>query len=85
MGYRHFDSAMFYGSEQAVGLALSKGMKKNNLRRDEFFITSKVIIDYMLRKIIFNSFGVTNMHLRMFVRPVNSHLKTLDWTIWIFI
>jgi len=37
-GYRHFDSASFYGNEKAVGNAL----KHSGLERHEFFITSKV-------------------------------------------
>jgi len=37
-GYRHFDSASFYGNEKQVGRAL----KQSGLERHEFFITSKV-------------------------------------------
>jgi diketogulonate reductase-like aldo/keto reductase len=37
-GYRHFDTAAFYGNEQWLGEAL----KESGLKRDEFFITSKV-------------------------------------------
>ena len=35
-GYRHFDSASFYGNEKAVGNAL----KHSGLERHEFFITN---------------------------------------------
>jgi len=37
-GYRHFDSASFYGNEKEVG----KALKQSGLKRHEFFITSKV-------------------------------------------
>ena len=37
-GYRHFDTASFYGNEEALG----KALKKCGILRDEFFITSKV-------------------------------------------
>lgn len=37
-GYRHFDTAAFYGNEQWLGEAL----KNSGLARDEFFVTSKV-------------------------------------------
>lgn len=37
-GYRHFDTAAFYNTEEALG----KGLKKSGLPREEFFITTKV-------------------------------------------
>lgn len=37
-GYRHFDTAAFYGNEQWLGEALAD----SGLSRDEFFVTSKV-------------------------------------------
>lgn len=38
VGYRHFDTAAFYNTEEALG----KGLKKSGLPREEFFITTKV-------------------------------------------
>lgn len=43
-GFRHFDSAMFYGTEAEVGAGIAASMKKYNLRREDFFITSKVLL-----------------------------------------
>ncbi|WP_300559987.1 aldo/keto reductase [Companilactobacillus sp.] len=37
-GYRHFDTAAFYGNEEWLGQAL----KESGLKREDFFITSKV-------------------------------------------
>lgn len=37
-GYRHFDTASFYGNEKALGLAL----KESDFPREELFITTKV-------------------------------------------
>lgn len=37
-GYRHFDTASFYGNEEILGRAI----KKSGLKREEFFICSKV-------------------------------------------
>ncbi len=37
-GYRHFDTAAYYGNEQWLGEAL----KESGLKRDEYFVTSKV-------------------------------------------
>lgn len=36
-GYRHFDSAALYNNEEVVG----EGLKKSNVPREEFFITTK--------------------------------------------
>lgn len=37
-GYRHIDTAAAYGNEKGVGRAL----EQSGLRRDEFFITTKL-------------------------------------------
>lgn len=37
-GYHHFDSAQIYGNETVIG----KGLKKSDLPRDDFFITTKL-------------------------------------------
>lgn len=37
-GYRHFDTASFYGNERVVGEAI----KNSGINRDEFFITTKL-------------------------------------------
>lgn len=38
VGYRHFDTAAFYNTEEALG----KVIKKSGIPREEFFITTKV-------------------------------------------
>ena len=38
MGYRHIDTAAFYGNEAEVG----EGMRKSGVGRDEIFLTTKV-------------------------------------------
>lgn len=42
-GYRHFDTASFYGTEKALGQAVRAG----GLPREEFFLTSKLWKDQM--------------------------------------
>lgn len=37
-GYRHLDTAAFYGNEEAVG----KAMRESGVDRSEFFVTSKI-------------------------------------------
>ncbi|KAI4330845.1 hypothetical protein MLD38_029090 [Melastoma candidum] len=42
VGYRHFDTAMVYGSEPAVGSALKQAMREGKVEREETFVTSKL-------------------------------------------
>lgn len=42
VGYRHFDSASVYGTEEAIGMAVAKALEQGLIKsRDELFITSK--------------------------------------------
>ncbi|OWM62658.1 hypothetical protein CDL15_Pgr019952 [Punica granatum] len=43
MGYRHFDTAAVYGSEECLGRAVAEALERRLIRsRDEVFITSKL-------------------------------------------
>lgn len=42
MGYRHFDTAKIYGSEPAVGKALTEAIRDGKIKREEVFVTSKL-------------------------------------------
>ena len=46
-GYRLFDTAQEYGSEEAIGNALKKAFKSGKLKRDDVFVTTKVDIGNM--------------------------------------
>ena len=42
VGYRHFDTASVYGTEEAIGQAVAKALEKGLIKsRAEVFITSK--------------------------------------------
>lgn len=41
IGYRHFDTAQMYHNEEGVG----QGLKESGLKRDEYFLTTKVWYD----------------------------------------
>lgn len=41
-GYRHIDTAFTYGNEAVIGKAINTWLNKNNVKRDELFITTKV-------------------------------------------
>ncbi|XP_019053523.1 PREDICTED: aldo-keto reductase family 4 member C9-like [Nelumbo nucifera] len=42
LGYRHFDTAMIYGSEPAVGGALMEAIRSETVSREDVFVTSKL-------------------------------------------
>ncbi|KAH7854575.1 hypothetical protein Vadar_015519 [Vaccinium darrowii] len=42
MGYRHFDTARIYGSEAAVGEALTEAILDQRIEREDIFVTSKL-------------------------------------------
>lgn len=41
-GYRHFDTARVYGSEPAVGNALTEAIQDGVIKREDVFVTSKL-------------------------------------------
>lgn len=43
LGYRHFDCAWFYGNEAEVGAGLRAKIEDGTIRREDLFITSKVM------------------------------------------
>lgn len=42
MGYRHFDTAKIYGSEPAVGNALTEAILNGTVEREDIYVTSKL-------------------------------------------
>uniref|UniRef100_A0A1J3JJY5 Aldo-keto reductase family 4 member C9 n=2 Tax=Noccaea caerulescens TaxID=107243 RepID=A0A1J3JJY5_NOCCA len=42
IGYRHFDTAKIYGSEEALGTALGKAISYGTVQREDIFVTSKL-------------------------------------------
>jgi 3''-deamino-3''-oxonicotianamine reductase len=43
VGYRHFDTAAMYGSEEALGLAIAQAQNQGLIKnRDDIFITTKL-------------------------------------------
>jgi diketogulonate reductase-like aldo/keto reductase len=41
-GYRHIDTAVAYGNEEAVGQGLREGIRQAGIHRDDIFLTTKV-------------------------------------------
>ncbi|XP_057823221.2 NADPH-dependent aldo-keto reductase, chloroplastic isoform X1 [Cryptomeria japonica] len=42
VGYRHFDTASFYGTEHALGEALNSAFRSGIVNREDVFVTSKL-------------------------------------------
>lgn len=42
VGYRHFDTAQIYNTEECVGKVIKDTIQKGTLRREDLFITTKV-------------------------------------------
>jgi len=42
LGYRHFDTAAVYNTEEALGVALNDLINEKVISRDDVFITTKV-------------------------------------------
>ena len=42
LGYRHIDTASFYGNEEAVGKALNDAISAGDVTREDLFVTTKL-------------------------------------------
>ncbi|GLJ48219.1 hypothetical protein SUGI_1018190 [Cryptomeria japonica] len=42
VGYRHFDTASYYGSEGALGASLTEAFQRGDVKREEVFVTTKL-------------------------------------------
>ncbi|BAT80503.1 hypothetical protein LR48_Vigan07g004800 [Vigna angularis] len=63
-GYRHFDTAAAYGSEQALGEALKEAIQLGLVSRQDLFVTSKL--------------WVTENHPHLVVSALRKSLRTLQ-------
>lgn len=62
-GYRLFDSAQMYGNQKEVGAAIREAIRSRALKREEFFITTKLS---------------SGMDFESAKKSIESSLKTLD-------
>ncbi|KAM7534355.1 hypothetical protein Aperf_G00000116603 [Anoplocephala perfoliata] len=81
-GYRHFDTAMFYGTEKPVGQAIVESIKKHRLKREDVFVTSKLWCDKHDPKDVrktceesLRNLGLDYLDLYLIHWPVSFHLK----------
>lgn len=63
-GYRHLDTATMYGSEAAVGRAVSEALERGLIgSRDEVFVTSKLNVDDNRRDLVLPALKKTLRYL----------------------
>ena len=62
-GYRLFDSAQMYGNQKEVGAAIREAIRSRGLKREEFFITTKLF---------------SGMDFESAKKSIESSLKALD-------
>ncbi|KAH7570800.1 hypothetical protein JRO89_XS05G0192700 [Xanthoceras sorbifolium] len=71
-GYRHFDTALIYGSEQPVGQAIAEALHTGVIKsRDELFITSKLWCTFADKHLVLPA-------IKMSLRFRNLQLDYLD-------
>ncbi|XP_033743153.1 aldo-keto reductase family 1 member C15-like [Pecten maximus] len=84
MGYRHIDTAFFYGNETVIGKALQEYMESTNLSRQEVFITTKLFPTYMKGSAVGPALDESLRRLRLdyvdlFLIHVPCAMKELDF------
>ena len=58
IGYRHIDSAQLYQNEHCLGEALEEKIKEGKIKREDMFITDKVV--YRLQHMYISIIGGTS-------------------------
>ena len=60
VGYRHFDTALIYGSEQPLGQAIAEALHTGIIKsRDELFITSKLWCSFADKHLVLTAIKTT--------------------------
>ncbi|XP_002285230.1 D-galacturonate reductase [Vitis vinifera] len=65
-GYRHFDTAFIYASEQPLGEAIAEALQLGLIKsRDELFITSKLGFDFAERHLVVPAIKMSLQNLQL--------------------
>ena len=43
IGYRHFDTAWHYNTEEGLGIAITNKIADGTIKREDLFVTTKVV------------------------------------------
>ncbi|KAL8141854.1 hypothetical protein V2J09_014886 [Rumex salicifolius] len=66
IGYRHFDTAFSYGSEKALGEAVTEATRDGLIKsRDELFITTKLWCTFAQRHLVVPAINMSLQNLKM--------------------
>ncbi|OWR43401.1 3-dehydroecdysone 3beta-reductase [Danaus plexippus plexippus] len=84
VGYRHFDTAEIYGTEEELGEGVRRKMEEGAVRREELFITDKLWNTHHKREQVVPSLreslckmGLSYIDLFLMHWPMGLHLR--DW------
>ena len=62
-GYRHIDCARAYLNEASIGVTLQEQISRGVLKREDIFITSKVIMYSIFLNMLKSIFGASNISI----------------------
>lgn len=86
-GYRHIDTAAYYGNEASVGRAIAEAIQDNGLAREDLFVTTKLWNTRRGHDEALRSFdesagrlGLDYIDLYLIHWPANSRQHPEDWS-----
>lgn len=73
-GYRHIDTAFFYGNEAEIGKAVRAKIDDGVIKREDIFITTKVSFFFFFCRLCINS-----LRVKYILYSSGTHSMTQIW------